>query len=40
MIRFEQLRWTDAAGWREELGFGMARPVELVDFQAPLPLPN
>jgi diacylglycerol kinase family enzyme len=24
----------DAEGWREEIGLGMARPVELVDFQA------
>jgi len=30
----------DAAGWRAELGLGMARPVELVDFQPPPPLPN
>jgi len=30
----------DAEGWREELGLGMARPVELVDFQPPQPLPN
>jgi len=26
----------DAAGWRDEIGLGMARPVELVDFQPAL----
>ena len=30
----------DAEGWRDELGLGMARPVELVDFQPLQPLPN
>ena len=29
----------DAEGWRDEIGLGMARPVELVDFQ-PAGLPN